>query len=160
MKDALELERAGADAGAVRGEEHVRKERFFELLSSPSPRRATILGVVGAAVFFGIWEVGHYLTPESGTRFLPAVEQVVGRIGLRTSFSSRIPMRPSTVPETSCWTTSRKDLKTFDFCGPVGRRSQRRSVASSIITMRRITKLGLFIIIFFDQDAPGFSRPE
>jgi len=61
-------------------DEHVRKERFLELLSRPAPHRTAILGVVGAVAFFGIWEIGHYLTPKSGQRFLPAVEQVVGRL--------------------------------------------------------------------------------
>ncbi len=56
------------------------KERFFELLSPPSARRTAVLGVVGAVIFFAAWEVGHYVTPESGQRFLPAVEQVVGRL--------------------------------------------------------------------------------
>jgi NitT/TauT family transport system permease protein len=39
-----------------------------------------ILGIIGAVTFFGIWEIGHYLTPESGQRFLPSVEQVVGKL--------------------------------------------------------------------------------
>jgi len=56
------------------------KGRFFELLSPPSARRTAILGVIGALAFFGIWEVGHYLTPKSGQRFLPAVEEVLGRL--------------------------------------------------------------------------------
>ena len=56
------------------------KERFFELLSPPPARRTAILGVIGAAAFFCIWEAGHYLTPESGQRFLPAVEEVLGRL--------------------------------------------------------------------------------
>ena len=80
LKEALELEPAAAEGWEDAGEAHVRRERFFELLSSPSPRRAAVLGVVGAVCFFGIWEIGHYLTPESGRRFLPAVEQVVGRL--------------------------------------------------------------------------------
>ena len=37
-------------------------------------------GVIGALAFFGIWEAGHYATPESGQRFLPAVEEVLGRL--------------------------------------------------------------------------------
>lgn len=56
------------------------KERFFELLSPPSGRRTAVLGVIGAVAFFGIWEAGHYATPESGQRFLPAVEEVLGRL--------------------------------------------------------------------------------
>ncbi len=57
-----------------------RKERFFELLSPPSASRTAMLGVLGAALFFVAWEIGHYTTPESGQRFLPAVEQVVGKL--------------------------------------------------------------------------------
>ncbi len=56
------------------------KERFFELLSPAPARRTAVLGVIGAVVFFGIWEAGHYVTPESGQRFLPAVEEVLGRL--------------------------------------------------------------------------------
>jgi NitT/TauT family transport system permease protein len=56
------------------------KERFFELRQVPSARRTAILGIIGAVTFFGIWEIGHYLTPESGQRFLPSVEQVVGKL--------------------------------------------------------------------------------
>ena len=39
-----------------------------------------MLGVIGAVGFFGIWEIGHYITPESGQRFLPSVEEVIGRL--------------------------------------------------------------------------------
>ncbi len=56
------------------------KERFFELRQVPTARRTAILGIIGAVTFFGIWEIGHYLTPESGQRFLPSVEQVVGKL--------------------------------------------------------------------------------
>ncbi len=56
------------------------QERFFELLSPPSGRRTAVLGVIGAALFFAAWEAGHYATPESGQRFLPAVEQVIGQL--------------------------------------------------------------------------------
>ena len=80
LKEALETERAGMDTRVDEGEAHVRKEPFFELLSGPSPRKATALGILGAVIFFAIWEIGHYITPESGQRFLPAVEQVVGRL--------------------------------------------------------------------------------
>ena len=56
------------------------KERFFELRHVPSARWTVILGVIGALTFFGLWEIGHYMTPESGRRFLPSVEQVVGKL--------------------------------------------------------------------------------
>ncbi len=56
------------------------QERFFELLSPPSGRRTAVLGVIGAVLFFAAWEAGHYATPLSGQRFLPAVEQVIGKL--------------------------------------------------------------------------------
>lgn len=65
---------------AEQGELHVQRTPFFELLEEPSPHRATILGFVGGIGFFIIWEVTHLLTPESGQRFLPAVEDVLGQL--------------------------------------------------------------------------------
>ncbi len=67
------------DAAAGEQTPHHR-ERFFELLSPPSGRRTAVLGVIGAVLFFAAWEAGHYATPESGQRFLPAVEQVIGKL--------------------------------------------------------------------------------
>jgi NitT/TauT family transport system permease protein len=68
------------DAAALEDDALRHKERFFELLSPPPAHRTAVLGVVGAVVFFVIWEAGHYLTSESGQRFLPAVEEVLGRL--------------------------------------------------------------------------------
>ena len=68
------------DDAALDGETLIHRERFFELLSPPPARRSAVLGVVGAAAFFAIWEIGHYITPESSQRFLPAVEEVLGRL--------------------------------------------------------------------------------
>lgn len=62
------------------GELHVHKSRFLELLREPSGKRATILGIMGAVAFFAIWQIGHYLTPETSKRFLPAVEDVLGQL--------------------------------------------------------------------------------
>lgn len=56
------------------------REQFFQLLSPASGRTAAVLGVIGAVAFFGIWEFGHYITPVSGQRFLPAVEEVLGQL--------------------------------------------------------------------------------
>ena len=53
---------------------------FFALRAAPSGPRVVILGAVGAAAFFALWELAHYLTPVSGQRFLPAVEEVVGKL--------------------------------------------------------------------------------
>ncbi len=58
----------------------VHKERFLELLSPATGKQAIVLGTLGALIFFGIWEMGHYATPEEGRRFLPSVEQVLGRL--------------------------------------------------------------------------------
>ncbi len=68
------------DAAALEDDTLRHKEPFFELLSPPSARRTAVLGFIGAVAFFGIWEAGHYVTPESGQRFLPAVEQVLERL--------------------------------------------------------------------------------
>ena len=61
-------------------ETRLEREKFLQLLSPASGRRSLLLGVAGAAGFFGIWEIGHYITPEEGQRFLPSVEQVLGRL--------------------------------------------------------------------------------
>ena len=50
--------------------------KFLELRHEPSPLNATLLGALGAAIFLGVWQLGHYLTPEAGRKFLPAVEEV------------------------------------------------------------------------------------
>lgn len=72
-------ENPGAEEAAAMMAQHP-KERFFELRQVPSAQRTAILGIIGAVTFFGIWEIGHYLTPVSGQRFLPSVEQVVGKL--------------------------------------------------------------------------------
>ena len=69
-----------AESTGIGGLREAPKERFFELRQVPSARRTAILGIVGALSFFAVWETGHYLTPESGQRFLPAVEQVLGKL--------------------------------------------------------------------------------
>lgn len=85
--------RSGSDGTSVAGEAdeapvfNPPRERFLELRAPPSPRRTTILGLIGIAGFFAIWEIGHYLTPESQQKFLPSVGQVV--IALWTLFAER-----------------------------------------------------------------------
>ena len=69
MENPSAAERPLDDAAALEDDTLHYKERFLELLSPPPARRTAILGVIGAAAFFGIWEAGHYLTPESGQRF-------------------------------------------------------------------------------------------
>ncbi len=81
MKGANAAEQPLDDGAAALEDDTLHhKERFFELLSPPPARRTAVLGVIGALAFFGIWEAGHYMTPESGQRFLPAVEEVLGRL--------------------------------------------------------------------------------
>jgi len=64
------------------GDVHVQKKQFLKFLDEPSGLRAAVLGVIGAAAFFAIWQVAHLLTPESGKRFLPAVNEVLAQLYL------------------------------------------------------------------------------
>lgn len=52
------------------------RRKFLELRHTPSQRSTILLGFLGAAIFLGVWEAGHYLTPEAGRKFLPSVEEV------------------------------------------------------------------------------------
>ncbi len=61
------------------------RERFLETRGTVSRHQTLILGLIGVIAFFGVWEIGHYLTPETQRRFLPSVEQVVGRIYFLTA---------------------------------------------------------------------------
>lgn len=60
--------------------EVIRHERFFELRSSLSGRRTVVLGIIGAAAFFGAWELGHLLTPDESKRFLPSPREVIATL--------------------------------------------------------------------------------
>ena len=51
--------------------------KFLALRHEPSRINTAILGLIGAAIFVGVWEAGHYLTPEEGRKFLPSVEEVL-----------------------------------------------------------------------------------
>jgi NitT/TauT family transport system permease protein len=51
--------------------------RFLALRHEPSRIASFLLGLVGAGLFVGLWEAGHYLTPEEGRQFLPSVEEVI-----------------------------------------------------------------------------------
>ena len=51
--------------------------KFLALRHVPSRITTVILGIFGAALFVGVWEAGHYLTPEEGRKFLPSVEEVL-----------------------------------------------------------------------------------
>jgi len=39
-----------------------------------------VYGVLGALVFFGLWEAGHYLTAEESRRFLPSPQHVIATL--------------------------------------------------------------------------------
>ena len=56
------------------------RERFLELRGTVSQHAALIYGLIGVVIFFAIWEGAHYITPETQQKFLPSVEQVVGKI--------------------------------------------------------------------------------
>ncbi len=56
------------------------RERFLEVRGSVGKKESMILGLLGVIAFFGIWEICHYMTPESQQKFLPSVQQVVGKI--------------------------------------------------------------------------------
>ena len=43
----------------------------------PSRIMSFFLGLIGVAIFIGVWQAGHYLTPEEGRQFLPSAEQVL-----------------------------------------------------------------------------------
>ncbi|WP_210191600.1 MULTISPECIES: ABC transporter permease [Rhodomicrobium] len=51
--------------------------KFLELRHEPSRINGALLGLIGAALFIGLWEAGHYLTPEEGRQFLPSVGEVI-----------------------------------------------------------------------------------
>ena len=53
---------------------------FLDVLGRLTQRRTVVLGIVGVIVFFAVWEVAHFATPEEKQRFLPSVELVVGEI--------------------------------------------------------------------------------
>ena len=53
---------------------------FLDVLGKLSQQRTVVLGIAGVIVFFAVWEVAHYVTPEEKQRFLPSVELVVGEI--------------------------------------------------------------------------------
>jgi NitT/TauT family transport system permease protein len=71
---AVDLEPPGEASNAPLFRPASRK--FLELRHEPSRFDTILLGLLGAIVFLGVWELGHYLTPEEGRKFLPSVEEV------------------------------------------------------------------------------------
>jgi len=57
------------------------KDRFFTIRGSLSGRQSFILGLTGLVALFAVWQIGHWLTPELQRKFLPGVDEVVGKIG-------------------------------------------------------------------------------
>lgn len=56
------------------------RSRFLEVRGTVGRNESLALGLLGVIGFFGLWEIAHYLTPASQQKFLPSVEQVVGKI--------------------------------------------------------------------------------
>ena len=52
-------------------------QNFLALRHDPSRIMTALLGLIGAALFLGVWEGAHYLTAEEGRKFLPSVEEVI-----------------------------------------------------------------------------------
>ena len=67
------------DANEI-GDVALQNKQFFRFRDEPSSVQASVLGIIGAATFFAIWEVSHLLTPDFGKRFLPAVEEVLAQL--------------------------------------------------------------------------------
>jgi NitT/TauT family transport system permease protein len=57
-----------------------RSKQVLRLLSPVTSNQAMLYGVLGAAVFFGIWEAGHYMTAEESRRFLPSPQHVIATL--------------------------------------------------------------------------------
>ena len=53
------------------------KKRILRLLSPLDHRQTMILGIIGAVVFFAIWQIAHMMTAEEAKRFLPSPFAVV-----------------------------------------------------------------------------------
>ena len=56
------------------------RESFFSVRGSVSGRQRFVLGFLGLVSFFLIWQIGHWMTPELQRKFLPGVDDVVGKI--------------------------------------------------------------------------------
>ena len=65
-------DRPGSRSGRVRP-----PRRVLRLLSPVTRNQALVYGVLGALVFFGIWEAAHYLTAEESRRFPPSPQHVI-----------------------------------------------------------------------------------
>ncbi len=58
----------------------VSRRPYLQLLRPIRPVTQGLLGLVGVAAFFAIWELGHRLTPADGQRFLPSPFEVINAL--------------------------------------------------------------------------------
>tara|TARA_Y100001934_G_scaffold257017_1_gene325655 strand:+ start:626 stop:1486 length:861 start_codon:yes stop_codon:yes gene_type:complete len=56
------------------------REKFFAVRGTVSGRQGFILGLLGLVSLFALWQLGHWATPELQRKFLPGVDEVVGKI--------------------------------------------------------------------------------
>jgi NitT/TauT family transport system permease protein len=54
-----------------------KKKKRLRLLSTLSAKQTMTYGLIGAVLFFGLWEVAHLMTAEEAKRFLPSPFSVV-----------------------------------------------------------------------------------
>lgn len=57
-----------------------RPKQVLRLLTPVPSNQALLYGLLGAVAFFGLWEVGHYLTPDENRRFLPSPQHVIATL--------------------------------------------------------------------------------
>ena len=56
------------------------KEKFFSVRGTVGGRQGFVLGLLGLVSLFALWQIGHWATPELQRKFLPGVDEVVGKI--------------------------------------------------------------------------------
>ena len=56
------------------------RERFLEVRGTINQHQTLVLGLIGVVAFFGVWELAHFLTPESERKFLPGAIEVIAKI--------------------------------------------------------------------------------
>lgn len=56
------------------------REKFLSIRGTVTGRQSFVLGLAGLMLFLLIWQVGHWATPELERKFLPGVDEIVGKI--------------------------------------------------------------------------------
>ena len=56
------------------------REKFFSIRGTVTSRQSFVLGLIGLMLFLLIWQIGHWATPELERKFLPGVNEIVGKI--------------------------------------------------------------------------------